>query len=86
MRDEQGDVRDGDEDEDRDVEEGDVRRSRLLSDLSYVQLHPEVRDASICHILIPCTQSIDLMCRTLILHYQLSIFICAFSSRCHACQ
>lgn len=44
MKKDQGGIKNEYEEE----EEAEVKRSRLLSDLSYVQLHPEVRDASKC--------------------------------------
>ena len=46
VKEEQGGLKN--EDEENEEEEAEVKRSRLLSDLSYVQLHPEVRDASKC--------------------------------------
>jgi hypothetical protein len=46
VKEEQGGTKN--EDEENEEEEAEVKRSRLLSDLSYVQLHPEVRDASKC--------------------------------------
>ena len=45
MKKDQGGIKNEYEEEE---EEAEVKRSRLLSDLSYVQLHPEVRDASKC--------------------------------------
>jgi hypothetical protein len=45
---EQGGIKNEDEENEEEEEEAEVKRSRLLSDLSYVQLHPEVRDASKC--------------------------------------
>lgn len=48
MKEEHGSMKNEDKESEEEEEEAGVKRSRLLSDLSYVQLNPEVRDASQC--------------------------------------